>query len=796
MIKHIKFLSLITVFLLFANSTFSQSCVGTAGQVKWSYWTGFRNYPDSSHLFALENYPSHPDGFQMLGFLQTPINYTDYYASMIRGFIKVPTTENYIFNITGDDRSIFYLSTTQSPSNKIKLAEVLTYNTNPTEYDKEPNQTSQIVQLIGGQYYYFELYNFEGTGGDFISLQWRKAAASPVVWTIIDSNFIYDYTCGQDCPIRGTTCNDGNPLTTNDVQDGFCNCVGIAPTTNTCVGEKGIIDAYYYDNIPGNYVENDLINAPKFPLTPDRREKLKGAYGPLSTTYAQENYGTLVQGFLTVPVSGNYELNITGDNQTFFFMSDNDQIENKQAHQALVMYGVGETQHNSSIFQNIGPLFLEKGKYYYFEFRHKESSGRDHFNLYWKTPFHEIRTWKRVPNFYLYDYKCEISCIALNTPCDDGNPFTNNDKINAQCDCVGTPCSGPDCNDEAARYKTYDSCSPTQNLSTLKEASWVSCTSTLNPNPNPARAANTHWIKYDFTDRYNFTTSRVWNYNVENETDKGFKTVTVDYSTDGTTWQALGNTYSWPQAPGLADYSGFGGPNFNNIKARYILISAVNNWGAGCSGIGKMTFDAILCNPSGTPCDDKDPLTSYDKFDNNCNCRGININCASDTLKLEKISLANGAFQAKKVIETQSLVPNTQDISFTAGKSIVLLPGFEVKSNAVFSASITDCIQAAFVANQKIDKASITTDSSEFATNDTENSKIKEIIFRINKPGYVKLSLKDQNDQVIVTLIDHFSETLGTQIKYLPTNKLKKGTYWVELELDGKKLRQEFTVSS
>lgn len=770
--------------------TIAQSCIGTAGQVKWNYWTGFVNLPDSSDLFARESFPSHPDGSQILNSLKTPLNYTDRFSSMIRGFIKVPSTENYIFNVTSDDKSIFFLSTNQSPSNKIKRAEVLTY-TGETDYTKEANQTSQSIQLVGGQYYYFELYNFEGGGGDFVSLQWKKTAETNAPWVIIDFNYIFDYACGQSCPERGTPCNDGNALTIDDQQDGYCNCVGTAPKPNTCIGDKGLIEAYYYDNITGNYVENDLINSPKFPLTPDRREKLNGAYGPLYSAYASDNYGTLVQGYLTVPVSGNYEFNLTGDNQTFFFLSSDDNIANKQSHQALIIYGIDETEHKNSVFQNIGPLFMEKGKYYYFEFRHKESSWRDHFNLYWKTPFHEIRQWKRIPNFYLYDYKCEISCIAQNTPCNDDNPFTKNDKIDAQCNCVGTPCTGPDCDDEEARYQKYNACEPTNNLTSLKEAGWVSCTSTQNPNPNPARAGNVHWIMYDFNDRYKFSTSRVWNYNVENETDKGFRTVAVDYSTDGTTWQALGNTYSWPQAQGLPDYSGFAGPNFNNIKARYILISAIQNWGAGCSGIGKVAFDAVLCNPSGTPCNDNDPLTSYDKFDNNCNCKGVNINCATDTLKLVKETLADGAFKAKKRIEAQSLVPTTKDISFTAGNSIVLLPGFEVNSSAIFKADIADCIQAAFVANQK---ATAPTDSSEFSTKDTETSKLKEIIFRINQPSHVKLLLKDSKDQLIVTLIDHYSESLGTQTKYLPTNKLEKGTYFVELELGEKKLRQEFVV--
>jgi PA14 domain len=781
------------IFLVISKSSLAQNCVGAAGQVKWSYWTGFTSYPDSTDLQALENYPSRPDGFQMIGSLKTPVNYTDYFASMIRGYIKVPVTETYTFNITGDDKSLFLLSSTQLPVNKVKRCEITTYS-GLTEYTKEAGQTSQSITLVGGQYYYFEILNFEGTGGDFVSLQWKKTAETTASWSVIDFNYIYEYSCGQVCSPRGTACDDGNALTTNDQQDGFCNCVGSAPTTNACVGTKGMIEAYYYDNITGSYVENDLINAPKFPLLPDRREKLNGAYGPL-VPYSKDNYGTLVQGFLTVPVSGMYEFNITGDNQTFFFLSNNDSIEFKQSHQAIVIGGIDETDHKNSVFQNIAPLYMEKGKYYYFEFRHKENSWRDHFNLFWKTPFHEIKNWKRVPNFYLYDYKCEVSCIAQNTICDDGNPFTNNDKINAQCECVGTPCTGPDCNDEAARYQTYDSCSPTDNITTSSEAAWATCNNTV-ANPNTARASSANWILYDFTDRYKFNTSRIWNYNVVGETSKGFKNVTVDYSLDGTTWQPLGTSYLWQQAPGDADYSGFSGPNFNDIKARYILVSAIDNWGGACAGFNKISFDATLCNPNGTPCDDKDPLTSYDKFDNNCNCKGIDLNCATDTLKLGQISLADGAFKAKKRIEAESLVPITKDISFTAGKSIVLLPGFEVKNNAVFTANIEDCLQAAFVQNQAQSKqtSEASTDSTSLATNNTENERVKEIIFRLPKPANIKLHLKDSKDKILVTLIDYYSENIGTQTKLLPTSKLAKGTYWIELIVDDKPIRQQFLV--
>jgi hypothetical protein len=791
---YIPFVSCILLLFVAENSR-AQNCVGTSGEVRWSYWTeNMPAYPDSSDLFVLEDFPDNPKGIQTLGFLQIPQNFTDSFASMVRGYISVPVTANYIFNITGDDESIFFLSTNRSPSNKVKRAEVLTWSY-ITEHDKFPEQTSTTIQLVAGQYYYFEMYNFEGTGGDHTTLYWHKDTETD--WRIIDYNYINAYGCESTCAKRGTPCNDGNPLTTDDQEDGFCNCVGVYPTANSDVGERGKVEAYYYDDIDGSYVENDLINSPKFPLLPDRKELLQGAYGPLER-YAKDKYGTLVQGYLTVPVSGNYEFDITGDNQTFFFLSKNDSIKYKQTHQAVIFNGIDEHDYDNSSFQRIAPLYLEKGKYYYFEFRHKENTWRDHFILYWKTPYRTSERWKPVPKFYLFDYTGEISCIPQGTPCDDGNAFTNNDQYNNNCECVGTPCSGPDCDDAGARYQVFDSCAPTSNLLTSSEFSWQSC-GTAGANPNPTRTAQNRWIKYDFNNVYTLNQTRIWNYNVAAVTGKGFKNVTVDYSMDGVTWIQLGGSYFWPLAPGTSDYAGFNGPNFNAIKARHVLVSAIDNWGdASCAGFSKIAFDATLCNPEGTPCDDKDPLTTHDKFDASCNCKGVNINCGSDTLALDRITLSDGAYKAKKMLNSESIVPTTKNITFTAGNSIVLLPGFEIENEAVFIAKIEACIQTAFVTNQQSGANQQETDNTAgvtgFAADTTENDKLKQIIFRLNEPADVKLVLKDKSEKVVTTLIDYFYQNLGTQIKYLPTQRLPKGLYWIELTVNETVLREQLVV--
>ncbi|AWV99274.1 PA14 domain-containing protein [Arcticibacterium luteifluviistationis] len=765
-------------------------CVGQAGQVKWHIWMGFETFRDSSYMSVQEFYPETPDQTIILGSLETAVNFNNYYVSLIRGYISVPQTASYYFNITGDDDSQFYLSTDESRDNLKKKASVYSY-TSVGQHDKDSTQTSELTQLVAGQNYYFEIHHYEGSGGDHVGVYWRSPNVPDIdtVWQIVDYNYIKDYNCEVSCPERGTACDDGNATTINDQQDGHCNCVGEYPTANACVGERGKVEAYFYDDIDGTYVENDLTNAPNFPLVPDRREYLDGAFGP-HDFYDRNDFGSLVQGYLTVPVTGQYEFNITGDNQTFFFLSKNDSIEYKQTSQALVFYGVGESEHDNSVFQNIGPLLLEAGKYYYYEFRHKENSWRGFFSLHWKTPFQTHDGWKRVPNFYLYDYDCEVSCIAQGTPCDDNNPFTNNDQIDANCECAGVPCTGEDCDNLFAKYNFYDKAEHTTNVISTEENSWLSCGGGTAANPNPARSSLNRWIKYDFSNQYKFANSRIWNYNVAGETTKGFKNVVVDYSVDGITWQALGGTYAWPQAPGDSDYSGFAGPNFNQLKARYILISSIDNWGdATCSGFSKVTFDALLCDNKDTPCDDGDPLTSYDKFDDSCNCRGVDINCASDTIALVRGEITDAEFKAIKRIESQSLVPSTQNVTFTAGNSIVLLPGFEVSSDAVFKADIANCVQTAFEENQELSLKKET-----LLSDDQDRDNIKKVIFRLNAPGDVKLVLLDGKGNKMVTIIDDYYENLGTQVKYIPTAKLDKGTYVVELSINGNQLKETFVV--
>ena len=114
---------------------------------------------------------------------------------------------------------------------------------------------------------------------------------------------------------------------------------------------------------------------------------------------------------------------------------------------------------------------------------------------------------------------------------------------------------------------------------------WVSCQ--LTTNPNPIRG-NKHWIRYDLGYIYTLKTTNFWNYNVENETGKGFKEVIIDYSIDGNNWLEAAQ-FQLPKAPGTTNYLGFNGPDLGRHRSEaYILLTAQSTWDEGsCAGLAE-----------------------------------------------------------------------------------------------------------------------------------------------------------------------------------------------------------------
>lgn len=116
---------------------------------------------------------------------------------------------------------------------------------------------------------------------------------------------------------------------------------------------------------------------------------------------------------------------------------------------------------------------------------------------------------------------------------------------------------------------------------------WVSCDTSDNPNNTYGES---HWIMYDLGYDYILNETKLWNANEPSQLNNGIQNYTIDHSLDGATWTNLG-TFTMTQANGLSTYEGEDGPDFNNAKARFILITPTSNYGGSCYGFSEAKFN-------------------------------------------------------------------------------------------------------------------------------------------------------------------------------------------------------------
>ena len=118
--------------------------------------------------------------------------------------------------------------------------------------------------------------------------------------------------------------------------------------------------------------------------------------------------------------------------------------------------------------------------------------------------------------------------------------------------------------------------------------SWISCEVAPNPNPD---YEDGHWLLYDLKSEHTLYNSRIWNHNDPLNLEMGIKKMKVDYSSDGTAWQNLGN-FDLSVASGDPLYEGKVGPDFGEVVARYILLTVQETWGNDCAALAEWSIQA------------------------------------------------------------------------------------------------------------------------------------------------------------------------------------------------------------
>jgi hypothetical protein len=117
-----------------------------------------------------------PNATMQLTSFEAPTNVADSYGQRIRGYICAPASGNYTFYIASDNESELWLSTTDNPANKAKIASVANGGsawTNSREWTKYPGQKSVSVSLQAGKRYYVEALHKENMNGDNLAVAWQ-----------------------------------------------------------------------------------------------------------------------------------------------------------------------------------------------------------------------------------------------------------------------------------------------------------------------------------------------------------------------------------------------------------------------------------------------------------------------------------------------------------------------------------------------------------------------------------------------------------------------------------------------
>lgn len=145
--------------------------------------------------------------------------------------------------------------------------------------------------------------------------------------------------------------------------------------------ENGVVEARYWANFRSGGV-SELTDLVAYPDNPSEVIELTELRGPANRA---DYYGSLVRGFILPPTDGSYQFFVAGDGETQFWLSSNEAPSNAQM-VGLVPGSSNPSNYTRYSSQSSGNIELQANKRYYFEIRHVERSGADHFNVAWSGP--------------------------------------------------------------------------------------------------------------------------------------------------------------------------------------------------------------------------------------------------------------------------------------------------------------------------------------------------------------------------------------------------------------------------
>ena len=145
-----------------------------SGTIRREYWANVTGTYVSAIPVA-----NAPTTVSQLSAFEAPVNVADNYGQRIRGYLCAPATGNYTFYLAADDRAELWLSTSDNPAARRKIAAVTAW-TGSRQWTKYPSQRSVAVALQANTRYYIEALHKEGSGGDNLAVGWTRPGSTTI----------------------------------------------------------------------------------------------------------------------------------------------------------------------------------------------------------------------------------------------------------------------------------------------------------------------------------------------------------------------------------------------------------------------------------------------------------------------------------------------------------------------------------------------------------------------------------------------------------------------------------------
>ncbi|MDO1447666.1 PA14 domain-containing protein [Rhodocytophaga aerolata] len=156
------------------STTSSTPACTASGSILREYWANVRGGTVADIPFSIS-----PTSVTQLSSFETPSGIGDNYGQRIRGYICAPATGSYTFYIAADDQAELWLSSSDSPASKQKIA-YLTAHTSARQWTKYASQKSVAVNLEKGKKYYIEALHKEAVYGDNLAVGWTTPGSTSI----------------------------------------------------------------------------------------------------------------------------------------------------------------------------------------------------------------------------------------------------------------------------------------------------------------------------------------------------------------------------------------------------------------------------------------------------------------------------------------------------------------------------------------------------------------------------------------------------------------------------------------